>query len=63
MEKKINIRGAIRRLQPGESLEVTREQAKPSYLRSVCSSLWQDLLYSYTVNTLDNGKFRVTRNA
>ena len=50
-------------LKPGEFLEVTREQAKPSYLRSACSALWQDYRYSYSVNTLENGKIRVTRNA
>ena len=58
MEKKINIRGAIRMLKPGEFLEVTREQAKPSYLRSACSALTQDYRYSYSVNTLENGKIR-----
>ena len=63
MEKKINIRGAIRMLKPGEFLEVTREQAKPSYLRSACSALTSDYRYSYSVNTLENGKIRVTRNA
>ena len=63
MEKKINIRGAIRMLKQGEFLEFTREQAKPSYLRSACSALTQDYRYSYSVNTLENGKIRVTRNA
>lgn len=63
MKKKTNIRGSIRCLKPGEFLEFTREQAKPSYIRSLCCTLFQDYSYSYSVNTLDNGKFRVTRNA
>ena len=63
MEKKTNIRGTIRNLKPGEFIDLAREQARPSYVRSLCSTLYQGYLDADTVNTLDNGKFRVTRNA
>lgn len=50
-------------MKPGQSIEFSREQAKPSYVRVVCCNIALDYGYKYSVKKLDNDKFRVTRNA
>lgn len=42
MEKKMNIRGAIRRMKVGEMLTFKRGSVRPSYVRSLCSTIKQD---------------------
>lgn len=62
-QRSINVRGSIREMKPGQSIEFSREQAKPSYVRAVCCNISLDYGYKYSVNKLDDDKFRVTRNA
>ena len=62
-QRSINVRGSIREMKPGQSIEFSREQTKPSYVRVVCCNISLDYGYKYSVKKLDNDKFRVTRNA
>lgn len=61
MEKKINISGTVRSLEPGDSVEFTNSETKRNYLYSLCSFLKEDRGWVYTVNKIADGRYRVTR--
>ncbi len=58
VEKKaigMSVRGAIRSLNPGESIIIQREDMKPSYLRTLCSALKSDEDKNFSVHKSDKG--------
>ncbi len=56
----INVSGTVKSLRPGDTVTFTAEQAKRTYLYTLCSQL-RELGMRYSVNKVAEGRYRVTR--
>lgn len=61
-QKRRNISGTVRALNPGESVTFSREEARPTYLRVLTSCLAEDFGVRFTVNKTGEGTYKVTRH-